>query len=656
MSKRYYIVTPIYYVNATPHIGTGLTTFVADVTKRYHKMRGAEPFFLTGTDENGLKIYEAALAAGKDPQQFVDEISDSFREVWQGMKIEYDRFIRTTGDVHVKAAQRVFEILRDKGYLYEDTYKGWYDVSSETFYKENELVDGKSPDGNEVRWVEERNLFFKLEEFGPRLKKHIEDHPEFIQPVSRRNEVLSFIDQGLRNVCVTRKNPGWGIPVPGDEELVIYVWFEALINYIAGAGWPDGDWQNLWPADVQWLGKDILTRFHATLWPAILMGLDLPLPKTLATHAWILIGGEKISKSKQNVVLPLVLAEETAKVSGCRPEIAIDAVRHYLAAIMPYETDSTFSYEDFYQRFNSDLANDLGNALNRSLSMAHKFTGSTVPQADIDPDIQTKIDDAKSEYESAMDQFRIDHATHTAMGLVRFLNKYIDDKAPWQLAKTNDPTLPSVMTSMLLALRTAEAMFRPTMPSAADAIASQLGQTPLTDWTQVGRADSLVSGATLKEPQPIFPRIDLAAALPSDPNAQNTQGSKDTQNQVQPIEPATSDQDQDEPVQQIDFQQFMNVKLKIARIIEAEPVPKSNKLMKLQVQIGSEDRQIIAGIAKSYTPEDLIGRQVVVVANLKTAKLMGLESQGMVLAADDEDGSPILLQPDRETPEGTDVH
>lgn len=648
MPKRYYIVTPIYYVNATPHIGTGLTTFVADVTKRYHKMRGEDPFFLTGTDENGLKIYEAAQSAGKDPQQFVDEISQIFRDVWQGMKIEYDRFIRTTGEDHTKAAQRVFEILREKGYLYEDTYKGWYDVSSETFYKESELVDGKSPDGNEVRWVEERNLFFKLEEFGPRLKKHIEDNPEFIQPVSRRNEVLSFIDQGLRNVCVTRKNPGWGIPVPGDEELVIYVWFEALINYIAGAGWPDGDWQSLWPADVQWLGKDILTRFHATLWPAILMGLDLPLPKTLATHAWILIGGEKISKSKQNVVLPLVLAEETAQISGCSTDIAVDAVRHYLAANMPYETDSTFSYEDYYQRFNSDLANDLGNALNRSLSMAHKFIGDTVPTAEIEPPIQQAIDKAKADYEEAMEQFRVDRATESALGLVRFLNKYIDDRAPWKLAKSGDPALGGVIASMLLALRTSEALFRPIMPSAADAIAEQLGQSPLTNWSEVGSPDSMKAGAKMQTPQPIFPRIDLAAALPPQPESNEQPKPEGKKQETAKSEP--------EAKPKIDFEQFMNVELKVARIIEAEPVPKSSKLMKLKVQIGPEDRQIIAGIAKAYSPEDLIGRQVVVVANLKTAKLMGLESQGMVLAADDEDGSPILLQPDKEAPEGTSVH
>src|SRR5947209_4409807 len=336
MPKRYYITTPIYYVNSVPHIGTTLTTFVSDVAARYEKMRGRDVCFLTGTDENGLKVKEAALAAGKQPQEFVDEISHTFRHIFAGMNVVYDDFIRTTERRHINAVHEVFKILQEKGHIYTGPYEGWYDVSSETFYKESDLVDGKSPDGNEVRWVQEENYFFRVSAFAEPLLKHIEAHPEFILPESRRNEVISYIKQGLRDASISRANDGWGIPVPGDESRVIYVWFDALLNYLSATGWPSPRYEKLWPCDAQFMGKDILTRFHATLWPAILLGLELPLPTTLLGHAWLLIGGEKISKSKGTVVRPLELAQELSSMCGCKHDIAVDAVRYYMAAAMPY--------------------------------------------------------------------------------------------------------------------------------------------------------------------------------------------------------------------------------------------------------------------------------------------------------------------------------
>lgn len=642
MAKKYTITTPIYYVNSVPHIGTALTTLASDVTARYQKMRGREVFFLTGTDENGLKVKEAADNAGRDAHEFVKEISDEFSRIWPGIYIEYDDFIRTTEERHRVAVQRFVKILQEKGHIYTGKYEGWYDVSSETFYKESDLVDGKSPDGNEVGWVQEDNYFFRMSTFQEPLLAHIEANPHFILPESRRNEVVSFIRQGLRDVCISRQNPGWGIPFPGDDSQVVYVWFDALINYVAASGWPAEGWEDKWPADVQWMGKDILTRFHATLWPAMLMGVGLPLPTTLVGHGWLLMGGAKISKSLGNVVAPLELAQQLAARSGCAEAVAIDAVRYYMAAVMPFENDATFTHDEFDLKYNTDLANDLGNALNRSLAMSHKFIGGRVPDAAIEPEAVAAIATAKQSFDDAFVEFRVDRATHAAMGLVRFLNKYIDTRAPWTLAKSEDPALAGVMRSMLLVLRSAEGLLRPILPKTCDEIARQLGSAPLVDWAAIGSPDSLAVGTALLTPQPIFPRLDLKKV----PTVPPMDKPKPEPKSMEVPKPAA------EP---ITIEDFMKVQLRVARIIEAEPLEGSDRLLKLQVAIGEEKRQIVAGIRKSYEPLDLIGRQIVVVYNLKPAKLRGVESQGMLLAATDADGGAILLQPDKEAPEGTGV-
>ncbi len=646
------IVTAIPYVNSTPHIGTVMTTLGGDITARYHRMLGEDVFYVAGTDENGLKIKEAAEAAGEEVHAFVDRISGRFIEIFDRFDMRYDAFVRTAGPEHAAASQELFRRLQANGNIYSGTYEGWYDVSTETFFKEAELVEGKSPDGNEVRWVSETNYFFKLSAFEERLLRAYESGEIRIIPESRRNEVLSFIKQGLRDAAVSRSNPGWGIPVPGDESQVIYVWFDALINYLTATGWPADGWEDKWPPIVQWLGKDILTRFHATLWPAMLMGVGLPVPKALAVHSWVLMGGEKLSKSKGNIVAPLELAADLALRSGCTDQVAIDAVRYFEAAIMPFENDTTFTYEDFDKRYNSDLANDLGNALNRSLAMAAKFVSGEVPDGDCEPEAMDAISAARGLYEGAMLDFRLDHAADAAINLIRFLNKYIDTRAPWSLAKNGDPALAGVLRSMLLCLRAAEGLFRPFMPTACDAIAAQLGLAPVTEWDQIGTPGSLPAGTKLSPPQPIFPRLDLKSgstapvertegAPPSDPPTPKAKEKK-----VEKMETAPAE---------ITIEDFLKVQLKVARVFEAEPLEGSDKLMKLQVVIGEERRQIIAGIRAGYTPEDLIGRQVVVVANLKPAKLRGADSQGMLLAAVDSDGKAILLQPDRETPEGATV-
>ncbi len=649
MAKRYYVTTPIYYVNSVPHVGHALTMLACDICKRYQVMRGHEAYFLTGTDENGLKVYEAAQQAGEDAMDFVDRISQTFKGCADSLSIDYDVFFRTTSPEHRRAAQKLFEVIRDNGHIYLDKYEGWYDVSAETFVKEAEVVDGLSPDGNPVRWVEEENWFFRLSAFGDRLLEKIESEPDWLLPSVRRNEVVSFIKQGLRDICITRANPGWGIPVPGDDSKVIYVWFDALINYLAATGWPEEGWEELWPADVHWMAKEIFTRFHATLWPAMLMAAELPLPKKVIAHGWFVFGQTKMSKSKGNVIAPDELLAFYRDTAGCSPELAQDVVRFSLARSLPYEGDTNYTREEVIRIYNSDLANDIGNALNRSLSMAHKFMEGTVPDGPTDPEAVQAVLTARHGVEKAMEELRLDDAVAAAIGAVAWLNKYVDDKAPWALAKNDDPSLPQVLRSMLFVVRNSEGLLRPVIPHASDAIAGQLGLPPLTKWDEIGTEATLPAATKLGQPAPMFPRLEknVLAELEKAMSETNEKA-PEPQPKVEKEKPA--------PPSQIEFGDFMKLDLRVARIIEAEPLEGSEKLTKLQVKIGDETRQILAGIKKKYAPEDLIGRQIVVVANLKPAKLMGQVSQGMLLAADDEDGSPILLQPDSEAPEGTSVH
>lgn len=632
MAKTIYLTTPIYYVNSVPHVGHALTMLVCDVAKRYHAMRGEPVRFLTGTDENGLKVLEAAREAGEEPQAFVDRIAGSFRACWDAMNFAYDDFIRTTEPRHVRAVQHLFEILRDKGAIYLDRYEGWYDVSSESFVRESDVVDGKSPDGNPVTWVSEENWFFRLSAFGDRLLEHIRAHPDFLLPESRRNEVIKFIEQGLRDMCISRANPGWGVPVPGDPSRVVYVWFDALINYLAATGWPDPGWEELWPADAHWMAKEIFTRFHATLWPAMLMAADLPLPRHVIAHGWFVFGDQKMSKSKGNVLAPLELRDEFV-AHGVDPALAVDVVRYTELRCLPYEGDAAYTREEIGKHYNADLANDLGNALNRTLAMVQRFGDGVIPSPEAEAEMRGRAVEARVAFERAMAQYRPDRALEAASDLVRFLNKYIDSRAPWALAKSADPALRPVLRSMLLGLRAAEGLFRPVVPATADAMASQMGLRPLQEWALVGEEESLPAGGKIGEAKPLFPRLETKTR-PSEPRG---------------AAPAP------EP-DYVTIEEFSRIRLRVARVLEAEPVEGSDKLLKITLVVGEERRQVVAGIRKSYAPEDLIGRQVILVANLKPAKLRGVESQGMLLAADGPDGGAILLQPDRDAPEGAAVH
>ncbi|HWP31182.1 MAG TPA: methionine--tRNA ligase [Fimbriimonadales bacterium] len=637
MPKRYYITTPIYYVNSVPHIGTALTTLAADITARYQEMRGKQVHFLTGTDENATKVAEAAQAAGKAPKEFVDEISQEFVRIWKRMNIRYHDFIRTTEPRHTRVVQEVFRRLLEGGHIYEDEYKGWYDVSSETFYKESELVDGKSPEGNPVRWVEEKNYFFRLSAFGERLLKHIEENPKFILPEVRRNEVVAFIKPGLHDICVSRRNTGWGIPVPGDESRVIYVWIDALINYISAIGWPDGNWQEYWPADVEWMGKDILVRFHATIWPAMLMALEMELPKTLVGHGWMLIGEEKISKSRGNVIPPLELAEEVSSRTGVSEELAVDVVRYYMARTMPFETDSKFTYEDFDSKYNSEIVNDFSNGIHRVTSMLNNFCDGEIPDAPLIEKIVEEVRDVLRSYEMAMEEFRIDNAVECIRALAAQLNMAIDQEKPWDLRKNKDPRFGSVMRTLAWMVRMLEGLLRPITPSFSDRIAGLLALPAVTKWEDIGGAHSVPSSHKIAKAEPIYPRLET-----SKPSFAKSETKKETQ------EKAMSET--------ITFEEFSKVKLQIARVLDAHKVEGADKLLRLELAVGDEKRQVVAGIANEYSPEDLIGRQVVLVANLEPRKLRGIESQGMILAADGPNGEAILIQPDKEAPDGARVH
>lgn len=648
MPKPYYITTPIYYVNSVPHVGHALTMLVCDAEARFQRFCGRDAYFLTGTDENGLKVMEAAEKAGETPIQFVDRISQGFVDCWKSLNIAYDDFIRTTEERHAKAVQRVFEILKERGYIYLDTYEGWYDVSAETFVREGDLVDGKSPDGNEVRWVSEQNYFFRLSAFSDRLLEHINANPDFLLPEVRKNEVVSFINSGLRDISITRKNPGWGIPVPGEPDKVVYVWFDALINYLAATGWPESDGTPLWPADVHWMAKEIFTRFHATLWPAMLMGIGAPLPKTVIAHGWFTFANSKMSKSLGNFIAPAELIQ-TFGEAGCMPESACDALRFCLAKATPYENDTNFTREEVYKIYNSDLANDLGNALNRTLSMAHKFVEGKIPDAKVEEDAHVEVRRAISEFESNMNLHRLDHATESLVALVRFLNKYIDTRAPWALAKNQDASLGSVIRSMIYVLQNAAGIATCLMPSASAEISRQLGLPAVKSWSELGQDSIVPAGTALGQPTPIFPRLDVQKLM-TDQDSSALGAPAQEAKAPKPSKPKF------EPPSEIGIEDFMKVSLKVGRVLEAEPLEGSEKLVKLQVLIGQEQRQILAGIRKSYAAADLVGRQVIVVANLKPAKLMGHESQGMILAADGPDGQAILLQPEAEAPEGTSVH
>jgi methionyl-tRNA synthetase len=640
--KTYYITTPIYYVNDVPHIGNAYTTIMCDMVARFQRLTGRDVLFVTGTDENATKVAEAAEAQGLDTQSYVDRIAPKFKEVWTDLEISYDDFIRTTEPRHITVVEEAFRRLRDSGDIYKGTYEGWYCVPDETFFRESEVTDGLCPNPEcrrPVQRVQEENYYFRLSAYQDKLLKWIEENPTCLQPEFRKNEVLSFIKQGLQDISISRANKGWGIPVPDDPEHVIYVWLDALLNYLTVAGWPNDEakLRRTWPADLQMMGKDIFVRFHCTFWPAMLMALGLDLPKVLLGHGYWSIEGDKISKSKGNAISPAKLAQDLSDLSGAKREVAVDAIRYFVAREVPLGPDADYSWSSLVHRFNSDLANDLGNLLNRTLSMLGSYCEGVIPESTVADEIKSGITLAASEAEDAFTKFEISHGLEVIWRLIGTGNRFIDTCAPWKLMKEDKKDdAAQVLYSVLSLSRAVAIMISPVMPSVAKEIWHQLaiGQDLVgVRWADIENHGMLKPGTKTSGPQPIFPRIDQ-------------KHKKETK--VEAEQPKLPEENL------IAYDEFKKLEIRIAEVKSAERVEGADKLLRLMLDDGTGERQIVAGIALYYEPEALVGRKIVLLANLQPAKIRGVESQGMLLAAD-VDGKAIILMPDQDVPAGSKV-
>ena len=633
----FYITTPIYYPSATLHIGHCYTTVAADTMTRYKKMRGYDAYFLTGSDEHGQKIERAAAAAGMEPIRYVDGIIASFQELWRKFDINYSDFIRTTEPRHEEVVAEIFRRLRDQGDIYLGAYEGHYCVSCETFFTETQIKDagGVCPDcGGHVDIVKEESYFFKMDKYADRLLAHIESHPDFIQPVSRRNEMVNFIKQGLEDLSISRTTFSWGIPVPDDPKHVIYVWLDALTNYISALGYTKGDerFERYWPADVHLVGKDIV-RFHTIIWPIMLMALGLPLPKKVFAHGWILVNEGKMSKSKGNVVDPMILADR----------YSTDALRYFLLREFIFGTDGNYSEDVLISRVNVDLANDFGNLLSRTTAMIEKFQGGVIKA----PGAKTEFDDellalfrgVPGEMEEAMEKLEFHNALAAVWKIVTKANKYIDECAPWALNKNGETEkLATVLYNMAEAIRIATILLTPVMPNTPAKVFAQLG---LEDKPELAAWDALTYGAlpagtVIRRGEPIFPRIETEKeAAPQKQEKKNKKNKAEAKK-----EQAAAKEEPAEGVITID--DFAKVRLKVGKVLAAEKVENADKLLKLTVRVGEEERTIVSGIAKFYAPDDVVGKNVAVVANLKPARLRGIESRGMLLCAENGDELELI--------------
>ena len=661
MSKgKYYITTAIAYTSGKPHIGNSYEIVLADSIARFKRKDGYDVYFQTGTDEHGQKIELKAQEAGITPKEFVDNVAGTIKELWNLMDTSYDHFIRTTDDYHEKQVQKIFRKLYEQGDIYKSSYEGLYCTPCESFWTESQLVDGKCPDcGREVKPAREEAYFFKMSKYADRLIAHINTHPEFIQPVSRKNEMMNnFLLPGLQDLCVSRTSFKWGIPVDFDDKHVVYVWLDALTNYITGIGYEcDGQsseqYQKLWPADLHLIGKDII-RFHTIYWPIFLMALGEPLPKQVFGHPWLLQGDGKMSKSKGNVIY----ADDLVEFFG------VDAVRYFVLHEMPYDNDGTISWELLVERINSDLANTLGNLVNRTISMSNKYFDGVVADKGVaeavDQELKAVVTGTFGKVSAKMEELRVADALTEIFALFKRCNKYIDETEPWVLAKEEEKKdrLSTVLYNLVESIVTGASLLEPFMPETAKRIAAQLN-TQLRSFEETASFGNYPSGSKVTDkPEILFARLDVkevvekAEAMFAERKAQAEANQEQGEAKGQDSGEAVIDI---QPKEEVTYEDFMKMQFQVGEIIACEEVPKSKKLLCSQVKIGSQVRQIVSGIKQHYSAEEMVGKKVMVLVNLKPAKLAGVLSEGMLLCAEDAEGKLALLTPEKEMPAGAEI-
>ena len=660
MREKYYMTTAIAYTSGKPHIGNTYEIILADAIARYKRQEGYDVFFQTGTDEHGQKIQEKAEAAGITPKEYVDNVSGEVKRIWKLVNSSHDKFIRTTDAAHERCVQKIFKKLYDQGDIYKSSYEGLYCTPCESFWTESQLVDGKCPDcGREVKPAQEEAYFFKMSKYADRLIEHINTHPEFIQPVSRKNEMMNnFLLPGLQDLCVSRTSFDWGIQVDFDPKHVVYVWLDALTNYITGIGYdPDGSndqFKKEWPAQLHLIGKDIV-RFHTIYWPIFLMALDLPLPEQVFGHPWLLQGGEKMSKSKGNVIY----ADDLVNLFG------VDATRYFVLHEMPFENDGIITWDLVIERFNSDLANILGNLVNRTVSMSNKYfdgeVKSTGVTAEVDDDLKAVVTATRDKVADKMKKLRVADAITEVFGIFRRCNKYIDETTPWVLAKNEEDKdrLSEVLYNLVESITIGATLLHSFLPETAEKIVAQLN-TELRDFEVLDKFGLYENGKKVVEtPEILFARLDAKLILPEVEKIQAAQKAEYEAEQAALNGEAAPAGDQVvidiEKKEEITFEDFGKMQFQVGEIIACEEVKKSKKLLCSQVKIGSEVKQIVSGIKAYYSPEEMVGKKVMVLVNLKPAKLAGVLSEGMILCAENEKGELALMTPEKDMPAGAEI-